>query len=214
MKDATRLSSLREIGDFPLAARILRILATSRESVALSNDSESRAARRRSRLEPCEAVSPPRIRGAERRAFEAVKPPRTARSHGSRRLRRLAARDSLSFERAELSRDVARIRRILAACRTWSGNVVRTRRVLTASGKFSISRNDERRLRRLSNHAPRSRCSLWCPRAALPRQRAEGACGSLSAYITGRASLSRARGAQRRERRGSPSGRPVPPAAV
>ena len=27
---------------------------------------------------------------------------------------------------------------------------------------------------RLSNHAPRSRCSLWCPRAALPRERAEG----------------------------------------
>ena len=27
---------------------------------------------------------------------------------------------------------------------------------------------------RLSNHAPRSRCSLWCPRAAPPRERAEG----------------------------------------
>ena len=52
---------------------------------------------------------------------------------------------------------------------------------------------------RLSNHAPRSRCSLWCPRAALPRERAEGppslavvgarrrlpegAAGSLSAYV-------------------------------
>ena len=69
------------------------------------------------------------MRGAPRREFEAVKPPRTARSHGPRRLRRLAVRDSLSFERAELSRDVARIRRILAA-----------------SGKSSISRNDERRV--------------------------------------------------------------------
>ena len=57
---------------------------------------------------------------------------------------------------------------------------------------------------RLSNHAPRSRCSLWCPRAALPRERAEGACGSLSACVIGRAPLSRARGAQRRERPGSP----------
>ena len=36
------------------AAGIRRILATSRESSTLSNDSESRAARRRSRLEPCE----------------------------------------------------------------------------------------------------------------------------------------------------------------
>ena len=44
-KDATRLSSLREIGDFPLAARIRRILATSRESFALSNDSEPRSGR-------------------------------------------------------------------------------------------------------------------------------------------------------------------------
>ena len=68
------------------------------------------------------------MRGAPRREFEAVKPPRTARSHGPRRRSRLAAWDSLSFERAELSRDVARIRRILAA-----------------SGKSSISRNDERR---------------------------------------------------------------------
>jgi hypothetical protein len=74
-KDATRLSSVREIGDFPLAvrmhgilttlpdgvqqaARIRRILATSRESIAFSNDSESRAARRRSRLEPCERAAP------------------------------------------------------------------------------------------------------------------------------------------------------------
>ena len=54
-------------------------------------------------------------------------------------------RGSLSFERATLSRDGARIRRILAACRTSSGNVGRTRRVLTASGKSSISRTDERR---------------------------------------------------------------------
>ena len=59
-KDASRLSSVREIFDFPLAARIRRILATSRESVALSNDSESRAARRRSRLGPCERASGPR----------------------------------------------------------------------------------------------------------------------------------------------------------
>ena len=43
-------------------------------------------------------------------------------------------------------RDVARILRILAACRTTSGNVVRTLRVLTASGKSLISRNDERAL--------------------------------------------------------------------
>ena len=42
------------------AARILRILATSRVSFALSNDSESRAARRRSRLEPCERARGPR----------------------------------------------------------------------------------------------------------------------------------------------------------
>ena len=68
------------------------------------------------------------MRGAPRREFEAVKPPRTARSHGPRRRSRLAARDSLSFERAKLSRDVARILRILAA-----------------SGKSSISRTDERR---------------------------------------------------------------------
>ena len=87
------------------------------------------------------------MRGATRREFEAVKPPRTARSHGPRRRNRLAARDSLSFERATLSRDVARIRRILAACRTSSGSVVRTRRVLTASGTSPISRTDERRLR-------------------------------------------------------------------
>ena len=82
------LPTLREIGDFPLAvrmrrilttlpddvrqaARIRRILALSRESVALSNDSESRAARRRRCLGPCEAVEPPRIRGAERRAWPA-----------------------------------------------------------------------------------------------------------------------------------------------
>ena len=64
-----------------------------------------------------------------------------ARSPGLRRRRRLAARDSLSFVRAVLSRDGARIRRILAACRTSSGNVVRTQHVLTASGKSSISRN-------------------------------------------------------------------------
>ena len=71
------LPTLREIGDVPLAvrtrrvlttlpdyvrqaARILRVLATSRESTALSNDSESRAARRRSRLEPCERAEGPR----------------------------------------------------------------------------------------------------------------------------------------------------------
>ena len=69
-----------------------------------------------------------------------------ARSHGLRRLRRLAARDPLSFERATFSRDVARIRRILAACRTSSGNVVRTQRVLTASGKSPISCNGEKRV--------------------------------------------------------------------
>ena len=42
------------------AARIRRILATSRESVALSNDSESRAARRLRRLGPCERAGGPR----------------------------------------------------------------------------------------------------------------------------------------------------------
>ena len=40
-KDATCPSSLREIGDFPLAAGIHRILATSRESVALSRTTAS-----------------------------------------------------------------------------------------------------------------------------------------------------------------------------
>ena len=39
------------------AARIRRILATSRESVTLSNDNEPRAARRRSRLGPCERAA-------------------------------------------------------------------------------------------------------------------------------------------------------------
>ena len=38
---------------------------------------------------------------------------------------------------------------------------------------------------RLSNHAPRSLRSLWCPRAALLRERAKGACGSLAAYVVG-----------------------------
>ena len=80
------------------------------------------------------------MRGAPRREFEAVKPPRTARSHGSRRLRRLAARDSLSFERATLSRDVARILRILAA-----------------SGKSEISRTDERRV---ASFEPRASVAL------------------------------------------------------
>ena len=84
----------------------------------------------------------------------------SARSHGSRRRRRLAARNSLSFERATLSRDVARIRRILAACRTTSGNVVRTRRVLTARGKSSISCNDERRLAEPS-FEPRASVALF-----------------------------------------------------
>ena len=91
-KDATRLSSVREIEDFPRAvrmhsilttlpddvrqaARIRRSLAPPRERVAVSNDSESRTARRRRRLGPCEravrGVSPPRIRGAERRAWPA-----------------------------------------------------------------------------------------------------------------------------------------------
>ena len=39
---ASRLSSLREIGDFPLAVRTRCVLTTSRESFALSNDSEPR----------------------------------------------------------------------------------------------------------------------------------------------------------------------------
>ena len=68
------------------------------------------------------------MRGASRRDFAAVNPPRTARSPGPRRRRRLAARNSLSFERAELSRDGAGIRRILAT-----------------SGESSSSRTDERR---------------------------------------------------------------------
>ena len=58
----------------------------------------------------------------------------------------LDSQDSLSSDRAKLSRDGARILRILAACRTQSGNVVRTRSVLTARGKSSISRTDERRI--------------------------------------------------------------------
>ena len=73
------LPTLREIGDFSRAvrtrrvlttlpddvrqaARIPRILAPSRESVALSNDSESRTARRRRRLEPGERAARRRIR--------------------------------------------------------------------------------------------------------------------------------------------------------
>ena len=44
-KDATRLSSLREIADFPRAVRTRRVLTTSRESFALSNDSEPRSGR-------------------------------------------------------------------------------------------------------------------------------------------------------------------------
>ena len=63
-----------------------------------------------------------------------------ARSHGPRRLRRLAVRDSLSFERATLSRDGARILRILAV-----------------SGKSSISRTDERRI---ASFEPRSSVAL------------------------------------------------------
>ena len=42
------------------------------------------------------------MRGAPRREFEAVEPPRTARSHGPRRLRRLAVRDSLCSSVASL----------------------------------------------------------------------------------------------------------------
>ena len=159
------------------------------------------------------------MRGAPRREFEAVKPPRTAHSHGPRRRSRLAARGSLSSERATLSRDGARIRRILAACRTQSGNVGRTQRVLTASGKSSISRTDERRD---ASFEPRASGALRpavssrgvAARAGRgtggpSRSSAHGAdclreLRSLSAYVTGRAKLSRARGAQRRERRGSP----------
>ena len=89
-------------------------------------------------------------------------------------LRSAPRNDSLSFERATLSRDVARILRILAA-----------------SGKSSISRTDERRI---ASFEPRS--SLRC-----------GAC------VTGRAKLSRARGAWRRERRASRSGRSALPTA-
>ena len=42
---------------------------------------------------------------------------------------------------------------MLAACRTSSGNVVRTRRVLTASGESSISRDDERRVASFEPHS-------------------------------------------------------------
>ena len=93
------------------------------------------------------------MRGARRREFEAVNPPR-------RPLTRLEATPSprcpglaVVRERATLSRDGARIRRILAACRTSSGNVVRTRRVLTASGNSPISRTDARRV---ASFEPRS----------------------------------------------------------
>ena len=68
------LPTLREISDFPLAvrmpcvlptlpdvvrqaARIRRILVPSRESIALPNNSEPRAARRRRRLAPCERAA-------------------------------------------------------------------------------------------------------------------------------------------------------------
>ena len=95
--DATRLSSVREIEDFPLAvrtrrvlttlpddvrhaARILRILAPSRESFALSNDSESRAARRRRRLEPCERA----VRGGFTASNSRRGAPRMAREQTSR----------------------------------------------------------------------------------------------------------------------------------
>ena len=54
-------------------------------------------------------------------------------------------------------RDIVRILRILAACRTWSGNVVRTRSVLTASGKSSISLTDERCM---ASFEPRSSVAL------------------------------------------------------
>ena len=59
-KDATRLSSLREIEDFPLAVRTRCVLTTSRESEALSNDSEPRAhesARASEVLSGCESTS-------------------------------------------------------------------------------------------------------------------------------------------------------------
>ena len=92
----SRLSSVREIEDFPLAvrthrvlttlpndvrqaARIRRILATSRESSALSNDSESRTARRRSRLEPCERA----VRGGETASNSRRVAPRMAREQKS-----------------------------------------------------------------------------------------------------------------------------------
>ena len=102
-----------------------------------------------------------------RRRIESPRPAPVARltARGARRspvrgpsLRSAPRYCSLSFERAKLSRDVARIRRILAACRTSSGTVVRTPRVLTASGKSPISRTDERRI---ASFEPRSslRCS-------------------------------------------------------
>ena len=69
-KTRMRLSSVREIEDFPLATRILRILAPSRESIALSTDSESRAARRRSRLEPCERAGGPRAEAETAEGFQ------------------------------------------------------------------------------------------------------------------------------------------------
>ena len=78
-KDAMRLSSLREIEDFPLAVRTLRVLTTSRESSALSNDSESRAARRLRRLEPCERA----VRGGFTASNSRRGAPRMAREQTS-----------------------------------------------------------------------------------------------------------------------------------
>ena len=43
VRNGEAVSSLREIGDFPLAVRTRRVLTTSRESFALSNDDKKRA---------------------------------------------------------------------------------------------------------------------------------------------------------------------------
>ena len=70
-----------------------------------------------SRTPPARSTSARGPRDSSAVPFEAVKPPRRppARFEATPRL---AACDSLSFERATLSRDGARIRRMLAACRT------------------------------------------------------------------------------------------------
>ena len=108
-----------------------------------ASDVDTASTRRRRLVRPIRTRSVPRTAPDSAGGF----PSRAVRSVPLLPVRHSAITDgacfSSSIERATLSRDVARILRILAACRTWSGNVGRTRRVLTASGKSPISRNDE-----------------------------------------------------------------------